>query len=134
MFKQFFHIPGFDESDFVVPTEDEGVQLNREKIAELGFTECKEGTGGFVAYRKPNDLGRYDYLPFVDRWYPGTMPAIDSEKDRWLEGYERGIVLFVLDEAQNRQYVRHSPDGSVVTHNPTGEDVSDYEVVDGPVW
>jgi hypothetical protein len=101
-FNKFFQLPGFDEEAFI---GEKGLEYDR--IKELGFVECKEGTGGFVVYRKENDLGGYDYLPFVDRWYPGNMPTIDAEKDRWLEGYDRGVVLFVMGEAQNRQYVKH---------------------------
>jgi hypothetical protein len=112
-FKHLFRLPGFNEQSFVGESG-----LNYEHVKELGFEECKEGTGGFVVYRKPNDIGGYDYLPFVDRWYPGNMPIVNPEADRWLEGYERGIVLFVMGEAQNRQYVRHSADGSVSTHPP----------------
>lgn len=112
-FNNLFRIPAFDEESFVTESG-----LDYERVKELGFEEFKEDTGGFVLYRKSNDLGGYDYLPFVDRWYPGNMPAIDSDKDRWLEGYDRGVVLFVMGEAQNRQYVRHSPDGEVVTKNP----------------
>jgi len=112
-FKQFFCIPGFDEESFVT---ENGLDYSR--IKELGFEEFNQGTGGFVTFRKPNHIGGYDYLPFVDRFYPGGMPDPDPKKDRWLEGYDRGIVLFVIGEAQNRQYVRHSIDGGVVSKHP----------------
>lgn len=112
-FKQFFKVPGFDEEVFV----GEG-GLNYDRIKELGFEKFQDGTGGFVVFRKANELGGFDYLPFVDRFYPGDMPEADPEKDRWLEGYDRGIVLFVLGEPKNRQYVCHGQDGSVSKNAP----------------
>ena len=99
-FKLFFRIPGFDEDVFVGP---EGLRYDR--VKELGFE--KHDCGGFAWYRKPNELGGFDYLPFVDRWYPGHAPETDATRDRWLEGYNKGMVLFALDEVKNRQFVRH---------------------------
>ncbi len=99
-FSLFFVLSGFDEDVFVGPNG-----LNTKRIKELGFEE--HSCGGFAWFRRPNEMGGFDYLPFVDRFYPGHSPDVDPTKDRWLQGYNKGMVLFVLGEAKNRQHVRH---------------------------
>ena len=114
-FKHSYRLPGFDEGDFVFKSLC-AVRINVEPIRKLGFEPVH--ASGLTVYRRANDLGGHDYLPFVDRWYPGELPAIDPDKDRWLEGYGRGFVLFVMGEVQNRQYVQHSADGTAVSTLP----------------
>lgn len=112
LFTMFFKIPGFDEEAFMTEAG-----LDYYQAEALGFRGCQDGTGGFTVFRKENELGGFDYLPFVDRFYPGNLPEVNPAKDRWLEGYD-GVVLFVLGAPQNRQYVRHGQDGAVTKNVP----------------
>lgn len=113
-FKHTFVIRSFDEELFI--TQYGG--LNHLQVIELGFAEFNEGSRGLTVFRKSNELGGNDYLPFVERFYPGNLPIINPEKDRWLVGYDAGFVLFILDEVQNRQHVRIDSHGNVTKGSP----------------
>jgi len=97
-FEKTFSIDNFDESEFIDKEE-----LKTELVSRLGFEPYQ--SDGLTFYRRENELGGYDYLPFAVRFWPGSMPDIDPEVDRWLEGYDRGVVLFTMNGVRNRQHV-----------------------------